>query len=966
MAKFSTAMPAQTPFGNSRPASPHLLVASNLKRQWHCLSQSSSSSPQDKDGKTPTNVHSNHPQHARLGRIPSGPGYDSGRASRSSHRSRLYEIADSRPRMASQEMTEVTSPFDQEDLSLLPSPSSFRHNSGADRRNSPSAMTISRDSSAGPVIRSSARPSRLDFGKTILASRKAIPPQMSRDYDSETKMAPGGANACPSSSEPPHSPTGFHSSCIRYRSKGSELITPERRSIYNGAYPEQVFPSKASIRWQMGQMLARSTPDINAACNPQATVQTDRLQNRLKDFEKGNLPKIPQNLLAVFPQNLQRHDFSVIEKMWNQLTVEENQDTVVNPNDLSKKAKDLQLSAVMELLYTEACYIKTLEMLIDVHIAVYLDLTKSTTGSHDYASRSGSLNRLSMVPSMDPIVPTELGPSTPTASTAGSHMHRRFRGRGSHDLTSCTSSLSNLSTLSLYDFPGFTAPPFEDVFGNIGTIYKVNHQFWTDCFEPGITNESAIDVKFCIRSMAKAFSQFASYFHPYINFLETYGTLISNIKYLDENNKFFSIYHRWTRSNNPLNSRESLSGLLAQPFQRLTRYGILIRRIKETTTDEYETSDLTEMLEAVEDFVKEVDVNQPKEESRTKLNEFIQRIHKYTTTDSIRSELNMELPAGSADIRSILRQPMRINGRLRTRKPIAEVQAKVKYTGGKISNALCMLLSDMILICKHSVVRRRIYVHRPPILLNNLTIQNKWDDPNSFAGIVTNDLGLVVDAYLFSSDGKDLKGWIYEVQQQKAKMVAMQQPNPVNQDVLSGFWQCHSNTGPSLGSLPPRKYDYNRLTSYECHSYITNRGIKRCGEVSRRPFLESFANSNGVIGRPQQLVDGSTLCSSKRPILPSRAISESETTLLERMKNGSSASVSKSASSASDSSAFSSSTSNTTNTATTSMSEESLGSIRSSPPTAVASKVRRPPRRMMKRGSTELVKTDSTDKRMTH
>ncbi|VDM33892.1 unnamed protein product [Hydatigera taeniaeformis] len=262
-----------------------------------------------------------------------------------------------------------------------------------------------------------------------------------------------------------------------------------------------------SIRRRMGQMLARSTPDINAEYTPLAAAQADRLRSRLKAFENGNLPKIPQELLALFPQNLQRHDFSVIEKMWNHLTSAENQDTDLNSNNASKKTKEQQLSAIMELLHTEACYIKTLEMLIDVHIAVYLDLTKSTTSPHDYAYRSGSLNRLGMVPSMDSIVPNELAPSTPTASTTGLGMRRRFRGRGSHDFTSSSSSLSNISTFSLSDYPGFTAPPFEDVFGNIGIIYKVNHQFWTDCFEPGIINDNTIDVKFCIRNMKKAFSQ---------------------------------------------------------------------------------------------------------------------------------------------------------------------------------------------------------------------------------------------------------------------------------------------------------------------------------------------------------------------------------------------------------------------------------------------------------------------------
>ncbi|KAL5970829.1 Pleckstrin homology domain-containing family G member 5 [Taenia solium] len=800
-----------------------------------------------------------------------------------------------------------------------------------------------------------------NLGESVFMSTKATPLWKSRGYDSEMILEDGNANTNPDFWEPLPSPTDVNSPSSRYRTRTSKPVTPERSLLNNGAYFEQTSVPKSSIRQRMGQMLARSTPDINAEYTPLAAAHADKLRSRLKAYENGNLPKIPQELLALFPQNLQRHDFTVIERIWNQLTSAEKQDTDVNSNNASKKTKDQQLSAIVELLYTEACYIKTLEMLIDVHIAVYLDLTKSTTWSHDYASRSGSLNRLGMLHSTDPIAPTELAPTTSTASTSRLGMHRRIRGRGSHDFTSSSSSLSNLSTFSLSDYPGFAAPPFEDVFGNIGTIYEVNHQFWTDYFEPGIINDSTIDVKFCIRNMKKAFSQFKSYFHPYIDFLETYGTLISNIKYLDENNKFFSIYHEWTKSNNPLNSRESLSGLLAQPFQRLTRYGILIRRIKEATTDEYEISALTEMLAAVEDFVKEVDVNQPEQESGTKMNDFIQRIHKYAIVDSLRSDFNTELPMPLADIGTFLRQPMRIKGRSRTRKPIAEVRVKVKYAGGKISDALCVLLSDMILICKHTPLRKHISVHRPPILLSHLTIQQKKDDPNSFVGFVTNDLGLVVDAYLFSSDGKDLEEWICRVQQQKAEMGTMQRPNSVNRD-----WQHRSSTLSSLDGLPPRRCDYHRMTSYDSHWHITNCGMKRNSEALQRAFFnESSATPMSAIGRLQQPMDGLAFRSTNLRHVPPTATSEGEYALTERIRSGGSSMVSKSTSSASDSSASSSSTNTTTNTTTTSMSGESLDSTRSFSPAAGTPKVKYSPKRAVNPGSIELVKTDSTDKRLT-
>ena len=120
-----------------------------------------------------------------------------------------------------------------------------------------------------------------------------------------------------------------------------------------------------------------------------------------------------------------------------------------------------------------------------------------------------------MRPVFDPLVPVELAacaatPSSPSSRGRFRERVRRLRGRGNHDSTSSSSSLSNLSTLPLTDLPGFTAASFKDIFGDIGSVYEANHRFWTDCFEPAIINENLIDVKFCIRSMKKAFSRVSS------------------------------------------------------------------------------------------------------------------------------------------------------------------------------------------------------------------------------------------------------------------------------------------------------------------------------------------------------------------------------------------------------------------------------------------------------------------------
>nr|CDS28959.2 hypothetical transcript [Hymenolepis microstoma] len=779
-----------------------------------------------------------------------------------------YKVEESRSRKIHQEMIEIIPSPRQKDLvKIYPSVLTPR-NPGTTGRISTSAMTLPRKDSIQTDNHQDLSPtSPLEVDEVVGMSSKPISIYGTKNHASEA-LADEVSDNNSSVFIPPTNPDHL-SPPPRLRTKIQNGITPERNasSNENSFNQKLTFKGNSSGRHRLSQVFARSTPDINMEVrqtNPKEKrfkwrrersidlvgsdmVQLEKLQNRLRCFENGRLPKIPPELYDYFPQNLPAHDFTGIEKMWNELTSGGSQESNSGSRSQYKKNKDQQLSAILELLHTEACYIKTLEMIINVHIAVYLDLTKSTVPNsmYNHPYRGGSLNRLG-----DPMFPTELASSGSFASSVSSGanssslggMFRRMRGRGNHDYTTPTlpqtspsSSLNNLSVLTISEHPSFSAPPVEDVFGNIGSIYRANHTFWSDCFEPGIINNESLDVKLCIESMQKAFSKIKDYFQPYAYFLEAYNTLVSNIRHLEENNKFFSLYHEWTKTNNTLNSRESLSGLLAQPFQRLTRYGILIKRIREATTDEHEIAALTEMIQAVDDFVKEVDINQPEQEARAKLNDFILRIHKYTFADTIRSDLDVEIPVLFTDIGSILRQPMKVSGRIHTRKPIAEVQAKVKYIGGKVSDALCVLLTDMILVCKQSITKRHLGVYRPPIFLTHLTIQKKKDSSDCYVALIRNDYGLLVDCYAFSSEEKDLEEWISKVLRQKADLLSAPRPISISRDsVSSSSYLCST-----VASVPD--------------------GSSRQAEYTTRSIFNDNQQDDGdstIIGRPQQLLDG--------------------------------------------------------------------------------------------------------------
>ncbi|KAL5108532.1 hypothetical protein TcWFU_001780 [Taenia crassiceps] len=113
MANYGTAVLAQTTSDNPNPAPSHSMPRSNLRRQRHHLGCSFSPLLQDMNATTATIIDSNHPQFTkgnqltRQVRITSSPDHKQERSGSFGYKSRSYGFSDSRPRMISQEMTEM-------------------------------------------------------------------------------------------------------------------------------------------------------------------------------------------------------------------------------------------------------------------------------------------------------------------------------------------------------------------------------------------------------------------------------------------------------------------------------------------------------------------------------------------------------------------------------------------------------------------------------------------------------------------------------------------------------------------------------------------------------------------------------------------------------------------------------------------------------------------------------------------
>ncbi|BHF72832.1 Pleckstrin y domain containing, G (with RhoGef domain) member [Sparganum proliferum] len=494
--------------------------------------------------------------------------------------------------------------------------------------------------------------------------------------------------------------------------------------------------------------------------------QEQEVQRYLAAYARGSLPKIPKDYIDDFPQGLAREKATFLDALADSSATQTNNPAIaLTKGDTNKRCN--QQRAIMELVQTEANYIKVLEMMIDVHVAVFLELNKPTTGAsipsrlgsyRSYYSSGGSMHRRRRDSLFEKIRHTN-------RRRIRSHTSITNISNGTFSETSSFQNFGSTNSLSSISAPQRPQPipDVSDIFGNLGQIYRANVKFWEDCFEPCFSGSPPGEPKLTVKKLKAAFLKFETYFEPYVEYLKHCHSIISNVKTLEVKNRLFAAYTEWTTYHNTLHHRESLTSLLRKPFQRSMQYGLLLQRIKDETRDPEEICDLDEMLSVVNEFVKKIESGIPEHEERLKLEKFLQRIEGYSYLKALPEGL-LSYADSLADLKTRLRQPVSVAGKNKYRIPLTELPAKVKFSNGKIREAVCILLTDQILICKEMRKSNSLSVCRPPIPLSRAQLVSK---SGLLAIIERGEWSYIKEIYTIIAESIPLKAWSDQVRQAK-------------------------------------------------------------------------------------------------------------------------------------------------------------------------------------------------------
>ncbi|KAL7060894.1 hypothetical protein AAHC03_09821 [Spirometra sp. Aus1] len=523
--------------------------------------------------------------------------------------------------------------------------------------------------------------------------------------------------------------------------------------------------------------------------------QEQEVNRYLAAYARGSLPKIPKDYIDDFPQGLARGKATFLDALADSsATQTSNPATVLTKGDPNKRCN--QQRAIMELVQTEANYIKVLEMMIDVHVAVFLELNKPMTdasipsrvGSYrSYHSSGGSMHKRRRDSLFEKIRPSNRRRIRSHAETGISlRASVTSINNGTFSETSSFQNFGSTNSLSSISAPQRPQPipDVSDIFGNLGQIYRANVKFWEDCFEPCFSGSPPGEPKLTVKKLKAAFLKFETYFEPYVEYLKHCHSIISNVKTLEVKNRLFAAYTEWTTYHNTLHHRESLTSLLRKPFQRSMQYGLLLQRIKDETRDPEEICDLDEMLSVVNEFVKKIESGIPEHEERLELEKFLQRIEGYFYLKALPEGLHTYADS-LADLKTRLRQPVSVAGQNKYRIPLTELTAKVKFSNGKIREAVCILLTDQILICKEMRKSNGLSVCRPPIPLSHAQLVSK---SGLLAIIERGEWSYIKEIYTIIAESILLKAWSDQVRQAKRTLdLALEVPPTSSQSCCTAL-----------------------------------------------------------------------------------------------------------------------------------------------------------------------------------
>lgn len=296
----------------------------------------------------------------------------------------------------------------------------------------------------------------------------------------------------------------------------------------------------------------------------------------------------------------------------------------------------------------------------------------------------------------------------------------------------------------------------DKLFSNIVDVINANSILWKDYLSQMLQASRETKQPLNPSLMKEGFQKFPELFSPYQRFCAEQMICQNYIKEKLKSNDYFKNFVTWAEGNTELCRRLRLIDIIITPMQRLTRYTLLLRRIKEKSTMQEQKDDLQEMIETVEEFVRTVNLVVGERREQEKVVAMASRIDMYDAVEAPNDESVRYLQHYHGNFN--LLSPMPGCGIDQKRMMVHRAILKYRDAATRVE-VECYIFTDLFLICKSKKVNERLKVLRPPIRVNRVSVK-ELRDKGTILVIQLNEYDTPQMAFTLQADPSVIKAWI--------------------------------------------------------------------------------------------------------------------------------------------------------------------------------------------------------------
>ncbi|XP_066864697.1 pleckstrin homology domain-containing family G member 6 isoform X5 [Kogia breviceps] len=301
----------------------------------------------------------------------------------------------------------------------------------------------------------------------------------------------------------------------------------------------------------------------------------------------------------------------------------------------------------------------------------------------------------------------------------------------------------------------------ETLFGNVPSLIRAHWSFWEEVLGPTLEKTRASGQPLDPVSLQNGFLSFSQRFQPYVLYCLRVKQTMAYAWEQQDSNPLFHTFVQWCEKHKR-SGGQMLGDLLIKPYQRITKYPLLLQAVLKRSPEARTRGALTAMIAAAESFLQHINQQVRQGEEQERLVAAAQRIGPYEVLEPSSEEVEKNLrPFSTLDLTA----PMPGVAPEHARQLLLEGPARMKEGREWKLDVYLFLFSDVLLVTKPLRRADKAKVIRPPLMLEKLVCR-PLRDPSSFLLIHLTEFQCVSSALtVHCPSATDRALWLEKTQQ---------------------------------------------------------------------------------------------------------------------------------------------------------------------------------------------------------